>query len=73
MQKINVTCSACGGTGKIVTYEIIERNNDNGTGTCQGTEAACDICNGKGYMEFVMFSPEEGRAILKHCGLDTAS
>ncbi len=71
MYKMRTTCGACGGTGKIVKYTIIERNNNNGTGTCQGTEAVCDICNGQGYMEFAMFSPEEGRSILKHCDLDT--
>ena len=41
------------------------------TGTAQVEYITCRDCGGKGYKEFPVFSVDEAKAILKHCGLST--
>lgn len=63
MQIMTVTCVNCAGVGSTMKYEIV------GDGVAQGKETICENCNGKGYTEHAAFSIEEGKAILKYCGL----
>lgn len=65
MNKMRVTCGTCAGFGKQVYWEVV------GEDQCQQREAVCDKCDGKGYTEYAVFTPEEAEAILKHCGLPT--
>ena len=67
MQIMKVTCGNCAGVGHTIEYKVI------GDGVAQGEETMCENCNGKGYTEHAVFSIEEGKAILKHCGLSTES
>ena len=65
MQTMKVTCGNCAGIGIKINWKDI------GNHTLQKEEVQCENCNGKGYTEHALFSVEEGKAILKHCGLDT--
>ena len=71
MNTMQVTCGNCSGTGTSFKYLIV-RNND-GTETTKSEYGYCKKCGGKGYTEYAVFSPEEAKAILKHCGLSTES
>jgi hypothetical protein len=55
--------------GKYITWKVVESNDI--TGTMKKEESTCEACNGKGYAEYAMFTPEEANAILKYCGLNT--
>lgn len=66
-----ITCSACGGRGRIEVWKVVEQNEQTHSGTAQMVEATCGNCDGKGYMEYPVFSVEEAKAILKYCGLST--
>ena len=62
------TCGTCCGSGleREPVYSYI------GGGVCWKQEriiGKCKACGGKGYMEYVIFTAEEAKAILKHCGL----
>ena len=65
MNKMQVTCGNCGGSG--IAYQRFVPNNDGLTLKIE--EDICNVCNGNGYTEYAVFSVEEARAILKHCGL----
>ena len=67
MQIMRITCNNCAGVGSTMKYEIV------GDGVTQGKKTICESCNGQGYTEHVAFSIEEGKAILKYCGLSTES
>lgn len=70
MEIINVLCEKCAGLG-YTNQHIIP--------SCDGMgvkieKDICDICNGVGHIEkAAVFSVEEAKAILKHCGLSTES
>ena len=66
MEVMNVRCNQCDGFG-IITRWIVP--DDNVHVANRSTEI-CEKCNGKGYTEYAVFSVEEAKAILKHCGLD---
>ena len=66
-----ITCCACGGRGCVEVWKMVEYDELLHTGTAQREEATCGNCNGKGYVEYPVFSVEEAKAILKHCGLST--
>lgn len=69
MERKQVTCGNCGGTGYIKVYEDVP-----GTSLLRIKEnIICNNCNGKGYTEYAVFSVEEAKAILKYCGLSTES
>lgn len=73
MERKQVTCGNCGGTGYINIYENVS-GTTSGTISLRIKEATvCNNCNGKGYTEYAVFSIEEAEAILKHCGLSTES
>ena len=36
-------------------------------------QETCGNCGGKGWREYAVFTVDEARAILKHCGLSTES
>lgn len=67
MKIMQVTCGNCAGYGYSMKWE------DNGSNTLQCKKYECEACNGKGYSEHAVFSVEEAKAILKHCGLSTES
>ena len=67
MNILNVSCGCCAGIGKITEWKIVDTKDNIGTAVRE--ETACTACDGKGYIEYAMFTPEEAKAILKHCGL----
>lgn len=72
--KINqITCGICGGVGSIVNWKVVSTDEKTGIGTMQSEEVVCSACDGKGWTEYAVFSVEEAKAILKHCGLTTES
>lgn len=74
METIQVNCSNCAGFGHIDKYVYDpEKSTEPGVYTAHRKTIVCERCKGKGYIERVMFSVEEAKAILKHCGLDTES
>lgn len=73
MHKINQICSTCCGIGSTITWKLASEDIEAGFGTMQKEETICETCNGKGYLEYAIFSIEEAEAILKHCGLSTES
>jgi hypothetical protein len=68
-----ITCGNCGGSGRIVVWKIVSTDEETGIGTMQKEENVCQSCNGKGCTEYAIFSVDEAKAILKHCGLTTES
>ena len=67
MKTMQVTCTNCGGIGQIHRYELTSDHK------AQHVVTVCENCNGKGWIEYAMFSVEEANAILKHCDLSTES
>ena len=73
MIKVNQTCGTCGGTGIIHNW-IVEKepvNHEYGIGKLE--KVKCSACDGKGYLEYAMFTLEEAEQIMKVCGLSTES
>lgn len=64
MKKMRPVCCDCAGLGYKTVLKII------GDGLAQGEEIKCESCDGKGWTEHAVFSPEEAEVILKLCGLD---
>ena len=71
MKRMFASCGNCSGTGKTTTWAVVDM--DGMIGTARKEETVCTQCNGKGYIEYAVFSVEEAEAILKHCGLTTES
>ena len=71
MNIMNITCDSCAGTGKQLKWNLV--NMENNIGTMESTEVVCEVCCGKGYTEYAVFTLEEAKVILKHCGLSTES
>lgn len=68
MDVMYMTCKKCDGHG--YTGERMVKNNEWGTvKEC----SVCDVCNGTGNAPYVLFSMEEAKVIMKHCGLITES
>lgn len=67
-----VFCTNCSGTGYMQGWRMVD-TDETGVGTIQTTESVCKACRGKGWIEYPVFSVEEAKAILKHCGLSTES
>jgi hypothetical protein len=73
MTKVNQTCGTCGGTGIIHNW-IVEKGSGNyAWGLAKSEDVKCTACDGKGYTEYAMFTPEEAKQIMKVCGLSTES
>ena len=68
-----ITCDNCGGIGHITVWKVASTDEKTGIGTMKSEEVVCESCNGKGWAEYAVFSVEEAKAILKHCGLSTES
>lgn len=66
MNTMTVACESCAGMGYITRW-VIDYGSD--SNTAHREEVFCHACNGKGYTEHAIFSVEEAKAILKHCGL----
>ena len=71
MNTMQVTCGNCAGIGYTIDYKLTNLND--AFGTLKSEKTMCKSCNGKGYTEYAVFSVEEAKAILKHCGLSTES
>lgn len=71
MNTMQITCSNCAGIGYGFNFEMVDSNDI--TGTLIRKQTPCEYCKGKGYTEYAVFSVEEAKAILKHCGLSTES
>jgi DnaJ-class molecular chaperone len=69
MEQIKVACKKCGGFG--YTRQAFVAGDDGLT--LKMERDICEECNGTGYTEYAMFTIEEAKAILKHCGLTTES
>ena len=69
MTKVNWTCGTCGGIGVIRNWIVEEDPVNREYGVANLKEVKCSACNGKGYTEYVMFTPEEAEQIMKVCGL----
>ena len=68
MEINSVTCGTCCGKGYVETYKIVENSTG---GLVRRGQDICKQCGGKGYIEYPVFTMEEAKAILKHCGLNT--
>lgn len=68
-----ITCGNCGGMAHVINWKIISNDEQTGIGTAEKEETVCAACNGKGWTEYAIFSVDEAKAILKHCGLSTES
>ena len=71
MRQKQTTCHTCSGTGRKIYWKVIHEDEQKGTGMAQKEEVVCDACDGKGWVEYAVFSVEEAETILKHCGLST--
>lgn len=69
MTKVSQTCGTCGGTGVIIqSASVPELKN-----TVRLEKVKCSVCDGKGWLEYAMFTLEEAKQIMKVCGLSTES
>lgn len=69
MTKVNQTCGTCGGTGVIRNW-IVEKDRVNREyGVAKLEEVKCSVCDGRGWLEYAMFTLEEAEQIMKVCGL----
>ena len=66
MKIINNKCENCEGKGKLYEWGRINGRPDLPTKVFTG---ACEECGGQGYVPFVLFTLDEAKAILKHCGI----
>lgn len=66
-----ITCAYCGGTGRVTIWKEVSKDTETNTCTLQSEEVTCEKCNGTGWIDYPVFSVEEAKAILKHCGLST--
>ena len=74
MKRVKELCENCNGLGEVTYYKCDKPVDDTGCGTAYLVREECARCEGKGYTEeYVMFTIEEAKAILKHCGLSTES
>ena len=73
MNTNQITCGNCCGVGRTTIWKAISMDEETGIGTMRSEEVVCDTCNGNGWVEYAVFSVEEAKAILKHCGLSTES
>lgn len=61
-----ITCANCGGSG-IAEHWKVEQ-----PGKLTKVEEECPVCKGEGCIAYPIFTVEEAKVILKHCGLSTA-
>lgn len=74
MQIMQTTCGNCTGAGYTIDWFITPGVYDtDGFHKMQSEKVVCKNCNGKGYTEYAIFSVEEAKTILNHCGLSTES
>lgn len=66
-----ITCGNCCGRGYETIWETTSVDETTGVCTMNSEEVKCRGCNGHGYVEYAVFSVEEAKAILEHCGLNT--
>lgn len=71
MKVMKEMCTKCAGIGYEMKYKVLNLNDTRQTMHAQ--KIKCDACNGRGYHENALFTIEEAKVILKHCGLATES
>lgn len=77
MRTTKIVCPDCLGKGyrnKLVEIPSQKQNKKSlFCETCyvMPQQEICQNCDGKGHFEYVVFSPEEAKAILEHCGIST--
>lgn len=70
METMRMFCNCCGGVGHYATWKTVSKDPDTNICTMQSEEVKCEQCNGEGYTEYAVFSVEEAKVILRHCGLN---
>lgn len=70
MTKVNQTCGTCGGTGVIRNWIVEKEPVNREHGVAKLEEVKCSVCNGKGWLEYAMFTLEEAEQIM-NVGLPT--
>lgn len=73
MNTMQMVCSSCAGIGHTVVWKIVSTDSDSDISTMEKEKIMYECCKGKGYTEYAVFSVDEAKAILKHCGLSTES
>ena len=73
MNVIRQHCYTCNGTGVKINWITTAAADNPATGIAHKRVDTCQQCKGKGYTESVLFSIEEAKVILSHCGLSTES
>ena len=63
------TCRNCGGYGKLSRYVVDSVDEASGVISATNKESVCPDCKGNGYIDYAVFSVDEAKAILEHCGL----
>ena len=64
-----ITCGNCGGRGRTTVWKETHVDETTSISTFHSEEVKCESCNGKGWCEYAVFSVDEAKAILEHCGL----
>lgn len=70
MNVVNQLCGSCAGTGTVIDYVPETKFGESEFMTARRTERKCGCCNGKGYIEYAMFTIKEAEQIMKVCGLE---
>lgn len=68
MDVIKERCKVCDGFGKQTRW--VFKNNGEFSRIVEEVELVCEVCKGKGYTEYAVFSREEATAILEYCNLN---
>lgn len=63
MKRMQMICGNCAGFGHYTRYKVVSESE------ARAEETVCDVCGGKGHIEYAVFSIEEAETILRHCGL----
>ena len=69
MEINRITCGTCCGKGYVEGYKLV--GDSSSCGLIRRAQDICGQCGGKGYIEYPVFTMEEAKTILKHCGLST--
>ena len=65
-------CDFCLGEGKVNHYRNLGIS-ENGYGAVKLEKMTCPVCEGRRSVDYAEFTVDEGKAILKFCGLSTES
>jgi DnaJ-class molecular chaperone len=71
MEIKQTTCGNCGGSGRVIVWRTTKDSERLGVSIAKAEEDTCPTCKGEGFIEYPIFTVEEAKVILKHCGLST--